>query len=325
MPRNQISETVVSISGLTKVYHTSTGVLGLGKKRRLVALDGVSLSFQEGKTTAIVGESGSGKTTLGECTLMLTRPDSGSIQYNGSDLARLSGGRLNLARRGMQIVFQDPYSSLNPRMKVDMILRESIPDSSSGDLRDRMDDVLRSVGMPSDSLERFPHQFSGGQRQRLAIARALMANPTFMVLDEPTSSLDVSIQLQILNLFRDLQREYDLTFMFITHNLAVAKYMAHHVAVMFSGRFVEYGTAVDVIERTKHPYTAALLSSVPSMGKSESIVLNEKSDSALPVLSGCRYRARCPYATERCLDDPPLADVGNGHLVRCHYSDKMSF
>jgi len=315
---------VVSVSGLTKVYHSSTGALGLGKRRRLVALDGVSLSFQKGKTTAIVGESGSGKTTLGECTLMLTRPDSGSIQYNETDLAKLSGKGLNVARRGMQIVFQDPYSSLNPRMKVDAIFRESMSDSS-GDLRDRMSDVLRSVGMPSDSLDRFPHQFSGGQRQRLAIARALMANPTFMVLDEPTSSLDVSIQLQILNLFRDLQREYDLTFMFITHNLAVAKYMAHSIAVMFSGRVVEYGTAAEVIEGTKHPYTAALLSSVPSMGKSESIVLNEKSDSALPVLSGCRYRARCPYATEKCLDEPPLADTGNGHLVRCHYSDKMSF
>lgn len=324
MPRNQVSETVVSVSGLTKVYQSSTGALGLGRKHRLVALDGVSLSFLKGKTTAIVGESGSGKTTLGECTLMLTRPDSGSIQYNGSDLASLSGRGLNLARRGMQIVFQDPYSSLNPRMKVDEIFRESMSDSS-GDLRDRMGDVLRNVGMPPDSLDRFPHQFSGGQRQRLAIARALMANPTFMVLDEPTSSLDVSIQLQILNLFRDLQREYDLTFMFITHNLAVAKYMAHHIAVMFSGRVVEYGTAAEVIEGTKHPYTAALLSSVPSMGKSESIVLNEKSDSALPVLSGCRYRARCPYATEKCLDEPPLADIGNGHLVRCHYSDKMSF
>lgn len=324
MPRNQVSETVVSVSGLTKVYQSSTGALGLGRKHRLVALDGVSLSFRKGKTTAIVGESGSGKTTLGECTLMLTRPDSGSIQYNGSDLASLSGRGLNLARRGMQIVFQDPYSSLNPRMKVDAIFQESMSDSS-GDLRDRMGDVLRNVGMPPDSLDRFPHQFSGGQRQRLAIARALMANPTFMVLDEPTSSLDVSIQLQILNLFRDLQREYDLTFMFITHNLAVAKYMAHHIAVMFSGRVVEYGTAAEVIEGTKHPYTAALLSSVPSMGKSESIVLNEKSDSALLVLSGCRYRARCPYATEKCLDEPPLADIGNGHLVRCHYSDKMSF
>jgi peptide/nickel transport system ATP-binding protein len=318
-------EDVVSVSGLTKVYHTSGSIIGLGKRRRLVALDDVSLAFPKGKTTSVVGESGSGKTTFGECTLMLTRPDSGSISYNGKDIARLSGQKLNEGRRGMQIVFQDPYSSLNPRMKVEDIFRESLTGGEEKPAaKERMEVVLKSVGMPADSLERFPHQFSGGQRQRIAIARSLMANPAFMVLDEPTSSLDVSIQLQILNLFRDLQKEYDLTYMFITHNLSVAKYMAHFITVMFSGRVVEHGTAKQIIEATRHPYTAALLSSVPYMGKSREIVLREKSDTSL-VTEGCRYRARCPYATEKCSEEPPLTDAGDGHLVRCHYYREMSF
>jgi oligopeptide/dipeptide ABC transporter ATP-binding protein len=315
---------LVEIKDLTKCYSSKSGLLG-SSRAKLVAVDKVSISFAKAKTTAIVGESGSGKTTLGECTLMLTKPDSGSVLYKGVDLVRLRGKELNSARKGMQIVFQDPFSSLSPRMNIRDILTEPVigQEMYRNGLYEMISDVLSSVGLPLDSLNRYPHQFSGGQRQRIAIARALMSKPDFMVLDEPTSALDVSIQLQILNLFRDLQKKHGLTYLFITHNLAVAKYVAHMTAVMFSGRIVEFGPTKDIVTSPKHPYTAALLSSVPTLGRGRTLVLKEREEETTQVVSGCRYRLRCPFATQRCTEEPSLVQSDHERLVRCHYHDQI--
>jgi oligopeptide/dipeptide ABC transporter ATP-binding protein len=317
-------DSLVEIRDLTKSYPSKSGLFG-SSKFKLVAVDNVSISFTRAKTTAIVGESGSGKTTLGECTLMLIKPDSGSVLYKGTNIVKLNGKELNNARKGMQIVFQDPFSSLNPRMSIRDTLMEPVlsSDLDRNSLDRLIENALESVGLPLDSLNRYPHQFSGGQRQRIAIARALMSKPDFMVLDEPTSALDVSIQLQILNLFRDLQKKFGLTFMFITHNLAVAKYMAHSTAVMFSGRLVELGPTKDIVTAPKHPYTAALLSSVPIIGGGRTLVLKEKQEESAQTVSGCKYRLRCPFATQRCVEEPPLIRLNGNRFVRCHYHDQI--
>jgi len=312
-----LEDCILTVTDLTKSYPQKSGLFGIRKSSLLTAVDHVSLGFVKSKTTAVVGESGSGKTTLGECILLLTSPDSGSIVYNGLNLTGLKGKELNNARRSMQIVFQDPNSSLNPRMKVRDTLSEPVIESQTS-VQELAVRVLESVGLSSDALDRYPHEFSTGQRQRIAIARALMNNPNFMVLDEPTSALDVSIQLQVLNLFRDLQVKYGITYMFITHNLAVAKYTSHFIAVLFSGRIVEYSSTRDIIERPRHPYTSALLSSIPGSHKGEH-VLHEKTEEPIPVYAGCRYRLRCPFATEKCQEEPLLLDASGGHLVRCHY------
>jgi oligopeptide/dipeptide ABC transporter ATP-binding protein len=312
---------LVRVEDLTKTFARGRRSL-LGKEAKFAAVDHVTLNIVTKKTTAVVGETGSGKTTLGETVLLLTRPDSGAVLYDGTDITRLNSRELKAARQGMQLVFQDPFSSLDPRMSVKAILGEATPEShrdGTGMDEEGTTKVLRSVGLGADALVKFPHQFSTGQRQRIAIARALMSSPRFIVLDEPTSALDLSIQLQVLNLLRDLQAEFGITYMFITHNLVVAKYMSHYIAVMFAGRIVEYGTAHDVIENPKHPYTGALLSAVPAIGGGRKEVLQEKVQDALVAHSGCRYRLRCPFATEKCEEEPALEDAGNGHVVRCHY------
>ncbi|MEM3795057.1 MAG: ABC transporter ATP-binding protein [Thermoprotei archaeon] len=311
---------IVVVKNLTKVYIRST-ILGFSKST-FVAVDNISISFQRGKTTAIVGESGSGKTTLGECITMLIRPNKGSIIYKGNDIARLKGKELASARRGMQMVFQDPMGSLNPRMKIKDILKEPLL-ANANDLDNVVRDSLTTVGLPPEAAELYPYQFSGGQRQRIAIARAIINKPEFIVLDEPTSALDVSVQLQILNLLKSLQKRFEITYMFITHNLGVAKYMSHFIAVMFGGRIVEFGSAQDVIAKPVHPYTAALLSSVPSGSKNGFVYMEKTDDPTLPT-SGCRYRLRCPFSTSKCLEEPQLVDIGDGRLARCHYPEKVS-
>lgn len=311
---------LLNIVNLTKTFRIRKGTMGFSQEGRLAAVDSVSLSFELGKTTAIVGESGSGKTTLGECTLLLTRPDSGSIVYKGTDLTKLSGKELDAARKGMQVVFQDPNSSLNPRMRIRETLCEPLKDNEDIDQAAK---ALASVGLTAEAMDRFPLQLSSGQRQRVAIARALVSEPDVMVLDEPTSSLDVSVQLQVLNLLRNLQLEYRISYMFITHNMAVAKYMSHFVAVMFGGRIVEHGPAREVVEKPKHPYTKALLSSIPQIGKRSDYVLKEKTEDMLVASTGCRYRFRCLHATEKCLEEPSLLDAHSGRTVRCHYFKEL--
>ncbi|PSO08241.1 hypothetical protein B9Q04_06585 [Candidatus Marsarchaeota G2 archaeon BE_D] len=312
-------EEIVVVKGLTKKY-VKQSLFGTSKSV-LVAVDNVSISFQKGKTTAIVGETGSGKSTLGECITLLIKPDAGSVKFKDKELTKLKGRELLQARKGIQMVFQDPMSSLNPRMKVREILAEPLNHLEKDELEKAIIDSLLTVGLSPEAANLYPHQFSGGQRQRIAIARALISKPEFLVLDEPTSALDVSIQLQILNLLKKLQKELEMTYMFITHNLAVAKYISHFVGVMFGGRIVELGETKDVILSPLHPYTAALLSSVP--GAKNKFVYKEKSDEVTIPSTGCRYRLRCPFSTQKCLEEPPLNALENNRYVRCHYPEKV--
>ena len=287
------------------------------------AVDGVSLSVAPGRTLALVGESGCGKTTVGKSILQLIRPTGGAVRFNGVDLTQLKGEALRRRRNEFQIVFQDPYASLNPRMRVGDILAEGLSALGATGAKKgretRVEQLLEQVGLPAAARYRYPHEFSGGQRQRIAIARALAVQPRLIVCDEPTSALDVSVQAQILNLLRGLQRDHGLTYLFITHNLAVVEYLADEVAVMYLGRIVERGTVAEVLGAPKHPYTRALLAAVPTIeGPRE--VLRAAGDLPSPVSppSGCHFHPRCPHAWEKCgAEYPPDFELSETSGVKC--------
>jgi oligopeptide/dipeptide ABC transporter ATP-binding protein len=292
------------------------------------AVDGVSFAVKRGETMGLVGESGSGKTTLGRTILRLTDVTKGNVLFDRVDITTLRGRNLRRYRRQMQMVFQDPYASLDPRQTVKSTLTEPMKihhvvtnRSEANQLAERLISV---VGLSSTHLSRFPHEFSGGQRQRIAIARALAVNPKFVLLDEPTSSLDVSVQAQILNLLKNLQNEFNLTYLFISHNLSVIKHMCDRVAVMYLGRIVEIASADQLFINPKHPYTFALLSAIPSPDPStrskEHALLRGDVPSPIDIPSGCRFRTRCPYATQKCSEEfPPLVEVEPNHWIECHY------
>jgi len=289
------------------------------------AVDDVSFIIPRGKTLGLVGESGSGKTTVGRLVLKLIEPTSGKIYYDNMDLTKISGKLLKQFRRRAQIIFQDPYMSLNPRMTVFDLIMEPVRvhGIKVGDPQEYVSNLLYQVGLNETHMFRYPHEFSGGQRQRIAIARALALNPEFMVLDEPTSMLDVSVQAQILNLLKELQAKFNLTYLFISHDLGVVRYMSDYIAVMYLGKIVEIGKADEVFEKPLHPYTKALLSAIPipnpEIARSRTrLTIKGEPPSPINPPKGCRFNPRCPFYMSRCsLEEPPLIEVERGHWVSC--------
>ena len=320
------SKNLVELKDIYKWFPIRSGLLSrtVGYVK---AVDGVSLSIQRGETMGLVGESGCGKTTLARTLVRLTYPTKGSIIFDGEDVTTEKRGKLKGYRRKVAIVFQDPYASLDPRQTVRSAITEPMKIHhlvrSKDEANSRAEELVRIVGLNPDHLSRFPHEFSGGQRQRIAIARALAVNPEFVVLDEPTSSLDVSVQAQILNLLKTLQKEFDLTYLFITHNLSVIRYMCHRTAVMYLGRVVEVADTTRIYESPKHPYTHALLSSAPipdPAKRKKGAVLQGDVPSPVDIPSGCRFRTRCPFATQKCAQEaPPLTEIRPGQWIECHY------
>ncbi len=290
------------------------------------AVDGISFNIQKGETLGLVGESGSGKTTVARSILRLVEPTSGKVYFHDIDVTKAKRRQLREVRTEMQIIFQDPYASLDPRQTVNSTITEAMRihkvAATHGEAHGKALQLLEIVGLSEEHLYRFPHEFSGGQRQRIAVARALAVEPEFIILDEPTSFLDVSVQAAVLNLLKELQKKLDLTYMFITHNLAVVHHMSDRVAVMYLGKIVELAEKDAVFRNHKHPYTFHLMAAIPIPNpeiKKEEVLLSGDVPSPVDVPPGCRFHPRCPWATEKCkVDEPPLYEV-DGHLVACHY------
>jgi oligopeptide/dipeptide ABC transporter ATP-binding protein len=288
------------------------------------AVDGVTFEIYEGETLGLVGESGCGKSTVGRCLLRLIEPTRGEVRFQDRDVLSLSGKDLRALRREMQIIFQDPYASLNPRLRVRDIVAEPLVVHGVGEKserRERVAELLRKVGLDPDYMNRYPHEFSGGQRQRIGLARALALNPKLIVADEPVSALDVSVQAQVINLLEDLQSEFKLTYLFISHGLAVVEHISDRVAVMYLGRIVEIASAADLYANPLHPYTRALLSAIPIPDPTrhrERIVLHGDVPTPINPPSGCRFHTRCPEAIPECSQiDPDLREVAPRHSVAC--------
>ncbi|QMU67705.1 ABC transporter ATP-binding protein [Streptacidiphilus sp. P02-A3a] len=327
-PEKAAAKPLLEVKDLVKEFPVgSTGFLGRDK-HVVHAVSGVSLSLGYGETFGLVGESGCGKTTLGRMIVGLDKPNAGSVTLDGRDISTLRGRELRRHRRDLQMMFQDPMSSLDPRMRVSSILREPLQIQGIGSTKEQMDrvaELLGEVGLPKNALERFPHEFSGGQRQRLGLARAFTLNPKVIVADEPVSALDVSIRAQVLNLMKRLQASHDLSYVVISHDLAVVKYLADRIGVMYLGKMVEVGSGEDIYQRAAHPYTAGLLEAIPvpepatERSKRGGGIKGELPSPVAPP-SGCRFRTRCPLAQEKCAEEEPaLRLFGTGHAAACHF------
>ena len=318
------TETLLEVSDLKKHFPIRGGVLGR-TVGYVYAVDGVSFKIGKGETMGLVGESGCGKTTVGRCILRLIEPTAGEIRFEGLDISKIDDKQMAKLRPKMQIVFQDPYASLNPRMTIKDIVGEPMLVNGIArglELRRRVLELLLMVGLAEDHMNRFPHEFSGGQRQRIGVARALSLNPEFVVLDEPTSSLDVSVQAQTLNMLQDLQRKLDLTYLFISHNLSVIKHMSERIAVMYLGKIVEIASKAELFRTQLHPYTQALFAAIPIPDPEisrERIVLGGDVPSPVNPPSGCRFHPRCPKMIPVCKEqEPQLIEVTKHHYVACH-------
>jgi oligopeptide/dipeptide ABC transporter ATP-binding protein len=315
---------LLSVKGLVKHFPVKRGLL-----QRTVgqvhAVDGISFDIAPGETLGLVGESGCGKSTVGKAILKLVDASAGEIRLSGARIDQLSRSEMRPMRRQMQVVFQDPYSSLNPRLKVRDIIAEPLVNygvAVGSGLADRVIELAGKVGLRPETLDRYPHEFSGGQRQRIGIARALALYPSLIVCDEPVSALDVSVQAQVINLLVDLQREFALAYLFIAHDIAVVEHISHRVAVMYLGKIVEIADRSDLFLRPQHPYTEALLSAVPAPEpglEKKRIILKGDVPSPINPPSGCRFHTRCPYAFARCsAEEPELQEISTGHQVACH-------
>ena len=315
---------VLRVDGLQKHFPVRRGLLQR-VSGHVRAVDGVSFHINAGETLCLVGESGCGKSTVGKAVLRLQEPTAGRILLGGTDVTQLSDDQMHVHRRQVQMVFQDPYASLNPRMRVGSIVAEPLEnyaDSGSANHRDQVLSLLDKVGLRKDAIDRFPFEFSGGQRQRLGIARALALQPRLIVADEPVSALDVSVQAQVLNLLMDLQDEFGLAYLFVSHDLAVVEHIGHRIAVMYLGRIVELAPKDRIFAQPQHPYTEALMAAAPiaaPKARRERLVIEGDVPSPMNPPSGCHFHTRCPYAEARCkAETPVLREIAPGHTVACH-------
>ncbi|RLP95609.1 dipeptide ABC transporter ATP-binding protein [Micromonospora sp. BL4] len=328
-----MSENIIEVRDLVKHYPVTQGVVFKKTVGQVKAVDGVSFGLRAGETLGVVGESGCGKSTLARVLMNLERPTAGSVVYKGQDISKLSGGALRRLRRQIQLVMQDPYTSLNPRMTVGDLLGEPFeihPEvAPKGSRRAKVRELLDLVGLNPEHINRYPHQFSGGQRQRIGIARALALRPEVIVCDEPVSALDVSIQAQVMNLLEKLQGEFGLSYVFIAHDLSVVRHLSDRVAVMYLGKIVEIGTEDEIYERPTHPYTQALLSAVPVPDPTQrhnKTIIRLTGDVPSPISppSGCRFRTRCWKAQDVCAEQVPLLEIrpSSDHPSACHFAEK---
>ena len=323
-----MTDTLLEVQDVTKRFPITEGIVFKHEVASVKALDGISLQVRRGETLGVVGESGCGKSTLARVMMRLLEPTSGSVVFDGQDITRLSQQDLRPVRRDLQMIFQDPYASLNPRKRVGFIVSEPLEVHGIGteaERKRRVQDLLEVVGLNPEHYNRFPHEFSGGQRQRIGVARSLALNPKLIVADEPVSALDVSVQAQILNLLKDLQAEFGLTYVFIAHDLSVVRHISDRVAVMYLGKLVELSRSRDLYAGPRHPYTGALLSAVPianpRRGRSRSsFVLTGDVPNPIDPPSGCRFHPRCPRARDACAThEPPLERRAEGHEAACFF------
>jgi oligopeptide transport system ATP-binding protein len=323
---------LLEVTDLVKHFPIKSGLFIDREVARVQAVDGVSFALQEGETLGLVGESGCGKSTLCRTVRQLLAPTSGSVRFEGHEIAGASRREMRPLRREMQMIFQDPYASLNPRKRIGQIVGDPLKlhhVAEGGELRERVQDLLERVGLSSEHYNRYPHEFSGGQRQRIGIARALALHPKLIVADEPVSALDVSIQAQIINLLDDLQDEFGLTYIFVAHDLSVVRHVSDRIAVMYLGKIVEIGPAADIYERPIHPYTIALLSAVPIPDPKENaarepLVLEGDVPSPIDPPPACRFHTRCPWATDICKQvEPELVEHRPGHWAACHHPQNL--
>jgi len=333
MPANEVShekQPLLEVVNVSRLFPAQRTLNSLWKRAMVTAVKDVSLRLYEGETYGLVGESGSGKSTTGRMIVGLTKPTTGEVRYRGTDLYKLSREDYRMMRRKIQFVFQDPFSSLNPKKRIGDILEEPLIIHRLGSQAARREEVFRmldAVGLRPEHYFRYPHELSGGQAQRIGIARALILKPDILVCDEPVSALDVSIQSQILNLFKKLQQEMKLTMLFISHDMSVVRYISDRIGVMYLGTIVEEAPTDELFRNAQHPYTQALLSAVPDYSRQrrrERIVLRGEVPSPINPPSGCVFHTRCPYATERCkIEVPSLRSAGSSHQVACHFPESM--